>query len=244
MAQVDESGWIAEADSKATCPLKACPTRRLRGRLGDGWETGRPATRGWSISPGGDKERHIATHKLGIIVRIDRVTATRKSSSIHAAMSGCPFMWTANRRASSLSSNLAYVAASRARHDAQIYTNGAGNLGHALSREVSPAAPFECNEAEHGMGLNQGTTEEKRNTTATITPRAADTPWRWSSQGVLTKETFDVSGAMDDPENLNAVGERPVEDEIALEAFYGPGADGREARIPKAPLRAQFRHLR
>ena len=38
---------------------------------------------------------------------------------------------------------LAYVAISRARYDAQIYTNDAGNLGKALSREVSHAAAVE-----------------------------------------------------------------------------------------------------
>src|SRR6266566_1021063 len=66
----------------------------------------------------------------------------------------------------------------------------------------------------------------------------------WSNQETLTKKSFDVSGAVDDPENLNTIGERAVEDEIALEALHRPGADGREARIPKAPLRAQFRHVR
>ena len=38
-----------------------------------------------------------------------------------------------------VNSRLAYVAVSRARYDAQIYTNDAGNLGNALSREVSHA---------------------------------------------------------------------------------------------------------
>ena len=65
----------------------------------------------------------------------------------------------------------------------------------------------------------------------------------WSNQETLTKKAFDVSGAVDDPENLNTIGERAVEDEVALEALHRPGADGREARIPKAPLRAQFRHV-
>jgi hypothetical protein len=60
----------------------------------------------------------------------------------------------------------------------------------------------------------------------------------------LTKKAFDVSGAVEDPENLNTIGERAVEDEGALEALHRPGADGREARIPKAPLGAQFRHVR
>jgi conjugative relaxase-like TrwC/TraI family protein len=39
-----------------------------------------------------------------------------------------------------INSRLAYVAVSRARYDAQIYTNDAGNLGKLLSREVSHAA--------------------------------------------------------------------------------------------------------
>ena len=42
-----------------------------------------------------------------------------------------------------VNSRLAYVAVSRARYDAQIYTNDAGNLGYALSREVSHAAALE-----------------------------------------------------------------------------------------------------
>ena len=44
-------------------------------------------------------------------------------------------------------------------------------------------------------------------------------------------------------ENLDAIGKRTVEDEIPLEALHGPGTHGRPARIPKAPLRAQFRHF-
>lgn len=32
---------------------------------------------------------------------------------------------------------------------------------------------------------------------------------------------FDVSGAVDDPENLHPIGERAVEYEIAFEAFTG-----------------------
>ncbi|HZV06188.1 MAG TPA: AAA family ATPase [Gemmataceae bacterium] len=39
-----------------------------------------------------------------------------------------------------VNSRLAYVAVSRARYDAQIYTNDAGNLGRALGRDVSHAA--------------------------------------------------------------------------------------------------------
>ena len=39
-----------------------------------------------------------------------------------------------------INSRLAYVAISRASHDAQIYTNDAANLGATLSREVSNAS--------------------------------------------------------------------------------------------------------
>ena len=42
-----------------------------------------------------------------------------------------------------VNSRLAYVAVSRARYDAQIYTNDGGSLGHAPSREVSHAAALE-----------------------------------------------------------------------------------------------------
>lgn len=38
-----------------------------------------------------------------------------------------------------LNSRMAYVAVSRGAHDAQIFTNDAGKLGHALSRDVSHA---------------------------------------------------------------------------------------------------------
>jgi hypothetical protein len=53
---------------------------------------------------------------------------------------------------------------------------------------------------------------EKEKTAATITPRAMGSPWPWSSQGTLTKEAFDVPGARDDSEDLDAVGKRAVED--------------------------------
>ena len=39
-----------------------------------------------------------------------------------------------------LNSRMAYVAVSRGAHDAQIFTNDAAALGHALSRDVSHAA--------------------------------------------------------------------------------------------------------
>jgi hypothetical protein len=42
-----------------------------------------------------------------------------------------------------VNSRLAYVAVSRARYDAQIYTNDAANLLKTLSREVSHAAAVE-----------------------------------------------------------------------------------------------------
>jgi len=59
-----------------------------------------------------------------------------------------------------INSRLAYVAVSRARYDAQIYTNDAGNLGKALSREVSHAAAVdgqqEGNELVSGSGTGYG----------------------------------------------------------------------------------------
>ncbi len=52
-----------------------------------------------------------------------------------------------------INSRLAYVAVSRARYDAQIYTNDAGNLGKALSREVSHAAAVDDGKHEsNGAG--------------------------------------------------------------------------------------------
>jgi len=54
-----------------------------------------------------------------------------------------------------INGRLAYVAVSRARYDAKIYTNDAGNLGRALSREASHTAAFECN----GFGKPDGDQE-------------------------------------------------------------------------------------
>ena len=59
-----------------------------------------------------------------------------------------------------INSRLAYVAVSRARYDAQIYTNDAGNLGKALSREVSHAAAVGAEDsgpaAEHSQAQQPG----------------------------------------------------------------------------------------
>jgi len=54
-----------------------------------------------------------------------------------------------------INSRLAYVAVSRARYDAQIYTNDAGNLGNALSREVSHAAAVGVQDSGPGMEQSQ-----------------------------------------------------------------------------------------
>jgi conjugative relaxase-like TrwC/TraI family protein len=48
-----------------------------------------------------------------------------------------------------VNSRLAYVSVSRARYDAQIYTNDAGNLGNELSRDVSKQSAMETG---HEMG--------------------------------------------------------------------------------------------
>src|SRR5579864_3253315 len=58
-------------------------------------------------------------------------------------------------------SRLAYVAVSRARYDAQIYTNDAGSLGNALSREVSHSAALEDWKHEAGAGTGDRSGEEK-----------------------------------------------------------------------------------
>jgi conjugative relaxase-like TrwC/TraI family protein len=59
-----------------------------------------------------------------------------------------------------INSRLAYVAVSRARYDAQIYTNDAGNLGKLLSREVSHAAAVGTQDsgpaAEHSQAQQSG----------------------------------------------------------------------------------------
>jgi ATP-dependent exoDNAse (exonuclease V) alpha subunit len=51
-----------------------------------------------------------------------------------------------------INSRLAYVAVSRARHDAHIYTNDAEDLGEELSREVSKSAAVEAPDHDHGHG--------------------------------------------------------------------------------------------
>ncbi len=53
-----------------------------------------------------------------------------------------------------INSRLAYVAVSRARHDAQIYTNDAVKLGEGLSRDVSKHAALEA--AHELPGQHQG----------------------------------------------------------------------------------------
>ncbi|MGA3327786.1 MAG: hypothetical protein ABSF45_25280, partial [Terriglobia bacterium] len=57
-----------------------------------------------------------------------------------------------------VNSRLAYVAVSRGRYDAQIYTNDAEKLGEGLSRDVSKQSAFGT---EHELGRrNQGHTTE------------------------------------------------------------------------------------
>ena len=58
---------------------------------------------------------------------------------------------TEEAHANLINSRLAYVAVSRARYDAQIYTNDAGNLGKALSREVSHAAAVNGQQEENAL---------------------------------------------------------------------------------------------
>jgi ATP-dependent exoDNAse (exonuclease V) alpha subunit len=62
-----------------------------------------------------------------------------------------------------VNSRLAYVAVSRARYDAQIYTNDAADLGRALSRDTSHTAAIEpqqpaaaSNEMAQAAAASQG----------------------------------------------------------------------------------------
>jgi len=114
-----------------------------------------------------DKERHIANRELGTIESIDesgniqiKLDSGREvglsagehphldygyavtSHSSQGATADRVLINVDSEQAGEqlVNSRLAYVAVSRARYDAQIYTNDAGNLGNALSREVSHAA--------------------------------------------------------------------------------------------------------
>jgi hypothetical protein len=60
-----------------------------------------------------------------------------------------------------INSRLAYVAVSRARYDAQIYTNDAKNLGEDLSREVSHAAAVQWDDAGKSNGSGDHSGEQK-----------------------------------------------------------------------------------
>jgi ATP-dependent exoDNAse (exonuclease V) alpha subunit len=136
-----------------------------------------------------DKERHVANRELGSIERIDehgnlelkldsgrtvRLSADDPAHLDHgyAVTSHSSQGATADRvlvhvdseqvGEQLINSRLAYVAVSRARHDAQIYINDAGNLGRALSREVSHAAAVDWSgdpSKSDGSGDHKG--EEK-----------------------------------------------------------------------------------
>lgn len=117
-----------------------------------------------------DKERHIANRELGSIesidehgnaeIKLDSGREVRLSMGEHphldygyAVTSHSSQGATADRVLINvdseqageqlINSRLAYVAVSRARYDAQIYTNDAKSLGEDLSREVSHAAAVE-----------------------------------------------------------------------------------------------------
>jgi ATPase subunit of ABC transporter with duplicated ATPase domains len=53
-----------------------------------------------------------------------------------------------------LNSRMAYVAVSRGAHDAQIFTNSAAALGHALSRDVSHAPAIQQAPISHAIEQN------------------------------------------------------------------------------------------
>jgi hypothetical protein len=67
-----------------------------------------------------------------------------------------------------INSRLAYVSVSRARYDAQIYTNDASTLGKVLSREVSHAAAVEgiVGEDTQHAGVGAGASESQGQTPA------------------------------------------------------------------------------
>jgi conjugative relaxase-like TrwC/TraI family protein len=117
-----------------------------------------------------DKERHVANRELGTIENIDKhgIAQIRMDSgeTVRVSLEDHPHLdhgyvvtshssqgVTADRvlihidseqvGEQLVNSRLAYVAVSRARYDAQIYTNEVGNLGDALSREVTHSAALE-----------------------------------------------------------------------------------------------------
>jgi ATP-dependent exoDNAse (exonuclease V) alpha subunit len=114
-----------------------------------------------------DRERRIANRELGTIESIDErgnvgikldsgrevrlnpeesrhldygYAVTSHSSQGATADRVLVHVDTEESHAQLINSRLAYVSVSRARYDAQIYTNDAGSVGKALGREVSHAA--------------------------------------------------------------------------------------------------------
>jgi hypothetical protein len=57
------------------------------------------------------------------------------------------------------------------------------------------------------------------------------------SFGPLTEKSFDVSGPMKHPKNLDTIHKWAVKNQIPLKAPHRPGADRREARIAEGSLR-------
>jgi conjugative relaxase-like TrwC/TraI family protein len=138
-----------------------------------------------------DKEHHIANRELGTIESIDKrgnveikldsgrqvhfhLEENRHLDYGYAVTSHSSQGATADRvlihvdseqaGEQLINSRLAYVAVSRARYDAQIYTNDAGNLGKALSREVSHAAAMGVENSgpavEHGQPQAQSAVQD------------------------------------------------------------------------------------
>ncbi len=121
------------------------------------------------------KDEHIANRQLGTIEQIDAdgnlqirldsgrtvdlklqkhshldygYAVTSHSSQGATADRVLVHVDTENAHERLINSRLAYVAVSRGRYDAQIYTNDATNLGDELSREVSHTAALEWNGKE------------------------------------------------------------------------------------------------
>jgi hypothetical protein len=146
-----------------------------------------------------DRERRIANRELGTIESIDErgnagiqfdsgrkvglnlnenrhldygYAVTSHSSQGATADRVLVHVDTEESHAQLINSRLAYVAVSRARYDAQIYTNDAGTLGNALNRHVSHTAALAPGDAgpatghspmqqitnpEHGQEMGMGT---------------------------------------------------------------------------------------
>jgi ATP-dependent exoDNAse (exonuclease V) alpha subunit len=136
-----------------------------------------------------DRERHIANRELGTLEHIDasgrlrlrldsgrRVTfsldphlhldhgyaITSHSSQGQTADRVLVHVDTAGVGKQLVNRRLAYVAVSRGRYDAQIYTNDKSQLGAALSRDVSHRSAIELGRAQESPGQKHDPSKARR----------------------------------------------------------------------------------